>query len=302
MIKELAEKLKKAGATYEKEGALWLKSSQYGDTEDRVLIRNTGEPTYLLPDIGYHLDRLVKRKYDKVINIFGADHFGYGPRLKAALQMLGISPEKIKILIAQIVRLMKDGQEFKMSKRKGVFITLEELIKEVGLDAARFFFLMRSLDTHMDFDLDLAKERSKKNPVYYVQYAHARACSILRKAGPAGKSSFFSFAFIFKYINDSTASPIEKKQNFPAEQRNLILKIIQFPEIVEDIAKDYQVHRLNTYAYELAKVFTDFYENVPVLKAETYELKNSRLALISKARDILRQSLVLMGISTPEKM
>ena len=300
MIKEIVKSLKKADAIYEKDGATWLRSSKYGDTEDRVLIRNTGEPTYLLPDIGYHLDRLVKRKYDKAINIFGADHFGYGPRLKAALQVLGISPEKIKILTAQIVRLMKGGQEFKMSKRAGIFVTLEELIKEVGLDAARFFFLMRSLDTHMDFDLDLAKEHSKKNPVYYVQYAHARACSILRKSGKNKKK--LDFSSVGLAVGSFSKNKIEAREEKSGFERNLILKIIQFPEIIEDIAEDYQVHRLNTYVYELAKVFTDFYENVPVLKAETNELKNSRLALVSKSRDILRKSLVLMGISTPEKM
>jgi len=301
-VMEIIEKLKKAGVTYEKDGAVWLKSARYGDTEDRVLIRNTGEPTYLVPDIGYHLDRLVKRKYDKAINIFGADHFGYGPRLRAALGAFGITPEKVKILIAQIVRLMKSGQEFKMSKRKGIFITLEELIKDVGLDAARFFFLMRSLDTHMDFDLDLAKERSKKNPVYYVQYAHARACSILRKAGLTKKIGFSSIGLAVGSLMFLKIKAGEEKPIFLPYERSLILKLIQFPEIIEDIVKDYQIHRLTTYVYELAKVFTDFYENVPVLKAETNELKNSRLSLISKARGILRQSLVLMGISTPEQM
>ncbi len=302
-VKEIIEKLEKAGATYEKDGAIWLKSSQYGDTEDRVLIRSNGEPTYLLPDIGYHLDRLVKRKYDEAINIFGADHFGYGPRLNAALQALGITSAKVKILTAQIVRLMKDGQEFKMSKRKGVFITLGELIKEVGLDAARFFFLMRSLDTHMDFDLDLAKERSKKNPVYYVQYAHARACSILRKGGNVAKeANFSSFGLAVGSLSKNKIKAQEEKSASFVFGRNLILKLIQFPEIIEDIAKDYQVHHLTTYVYELAKVFTDFYENVPVLKAETEELKSGRLALVTITKKILNQAFNLMGISAPEKM
>ena len=285
-VKEIIEKLKNAGATYEKDGALWFKSTQYDDTEDRVIIRNTGEPTYFVPDIYYHLDRLIKRKNDKVINIFGADHYGAIARVKGALAALGIDTEKIVYLLVQMVRLIKGGEELKMQKRKGVFVTLEELIKDVGLDAARFFFLMRSLDTHLDFDLDLAKEQSKKNPVYYVQYAHARACSIIRNSSIKFK--------IFK--------PQLKIKNPNKQERNIILKLIQFPEIIKDIAKDYQVHRLTTYVYELAKVFTDFYENVPVLKAESEELKKSRLVLVSITRNILQKSLSLMGISAPDKM
>jgi arginyl-tRNA synthetase len=285
-VKEIIEKLKKAGATYEKDGAIWLKSSQSGDAEDRVLVRSSGEPTYVLPDIGYHLDRLVKRKYDKAVNIFGADHYGYGPRLKAALEALGVSPTRIEIIIYQMVRLIKGGKETKMSKREGIFVTLEELIKEVGLDAARFFFLIHSVGSHMDFDLDLAKEQSKKNPVYYVQYAHARACSIIRNSGIKFK--------IFK--------PQLKIKSPSKHERNLILKLIQFSEIIEDIARDYQAHRLATYVYELAKVFTDFYENAPVLAAETKDLKKSRLALVSIAKNILQKSLSLMGILAPDKM
>jgi arginyl-tRNA synthetase len=285
-VKEIIEKLKKAGTTYEKDGALWLRTSQFGDSEDRVLVRSNGDPTYLLPDIGYHLDRLVKREYDEAVNIFGADHYGYGPRLKGALRALGVNPERVKIITYQMVRLISKGEEIKMSKRKGVFTTLGELIKEVGLDAARYFFLMHSIDSHMDFDLDSAKERSKKNPVYYVQYAGARMHSILAKS----------------QIPKSKLQINPKFQNPNNYERNLILKLIQFPEIIEDIAKDYQVHRLTTYVYELAKVFTDFYENVPVLKAENKEFKKSRLALISVSRNILEKSLSLMGISAPERM
>ncbi|MFH0803798.1 MAG: arginine--tRNA ligase [Candidatus Tagabacteria bacterium] len=301
MIKKILEMLKKANAIYEKDGAVWLKSSKLGDSEDRVLIRKTGEPTYLLPDIGYHLDRLVSRKYNKAINIFGADHYGYGPRLKAALKIIGIDPKGVEILIYQMIRLIRQGQEVKMSKRKGEFVSLEELIDEVGLDATRFFFLMRSLDTHMDFDLDLAKEQSKKNPVYYVQYAHARACSILRKAGPSEKKSdFSSIGLAVGSLSENKIKAREEKSDFFS--RNLILKLIQFPEIIEEIAKDYQVHRLTTYVYELAKVFTDFYENVRVLKAESEELKKFRLALVSITKNILEKSLSLMGIFAPDKM
>jgi len=236
---------------------------------------------------------LIKRKYDKVINIFGADHYGYGPRLRAALSAFGVDSQRIDILIAQMVRLIKDGKEFKMSKRKGVFVTLEDLIKDVGLDAARFFFLARSLETQMDFDMSLAKERSKKNPVYYVQYAGARMSSILKKS----QFSIFNFQSIFKF----PASPAGG-QKLNTQERNLILKLIQFPEIIESVSEDYQVQRITTYAYELAKTFTDFYENVRVLNAESEELKKFRLNLVFMIRKILVQTLKLLGISAPEKM
>ncbi|MFH1956099.1 MAG: arginine--tRNA ligase [Patescibacteria group bacterium] len=285
LLKKIIEKLKKSGSTYEKDKALWLKASKEGDKEDRVLIRSTGEPTYVLPDIGYHWDRLVKRKNDLVINIFGADHFGYGPRLKGALNVLKIDPERIKIFVAQMVRLIKDGKEFKMSKRKGDFITLEKLIDEVGLDVTRYFFLMKSLDTHMDFDLGLAKEQSAKNPVYYIQYACARMASILVKSPPQ-KGEARSILLSGKIIN---LKPV----------RNLALKLIQFPEVVEDIANDYQVQRLTTYAYELASEFSQFYRDVKVIGSEN-EKELTRLVAIT--RQILKQTLDLLGISAPEKM
>jgi len=304
MVAKIIEELKKAGVTYEKDGALWFRSTQYGDAEDRVIIRSTGEPTYFVPDIYYHLDRLIKRKNDKVINIFGADHYGTIVRVKGALAALGIDVKKIVYLLVQMVRLIKGGEELKMQKRKGVFVTLEELIKDVGLDVVRFFFLMRSLDTHLDFDLDLAKERSKKNPVYYVQYAHARAYSILRKGGIEGRNPFRLYRVGGGIINVFKNKGVTAEMDFGhiRQTRNLILKLIQFSEIIEDIAKDYQVHRLTTYIYELAKVFTDFYENVRVLNAETINLKKSRLALLFASQKILEKSLSLMGISAPEKM
>jgi len=286
LLDEILEKLKKSGTTYEKDGALWFKSAQYGDSEDRVLIRSNGEPTYVLPDIAYHWDRLMKRKYDKAVNIFGADHFGYGPRLKGALEALGAAPERIKMIIYQMVRLVKAGKEVKMSKRTGEFVTLQELINEVGLDAARFFFLARSIDTHMDFDLDLAKERSKKNPVYYVQYAHARACSIMRNSSIKFK--------IFK--------PQLKIKNSNKFEHNLIMKIIQFPEIIEDTARDYQVRRLPQYALDLVRTFHKFYEECKVLDDENKEITQARLALCEATRIVIKNTLDLMGINAPEKM
>ena len=282
LLKNILEKLVKSGAAYEKDGAMWLRASKYGDSEDRVLVRSGGEPTYVAAGIAYHWDRMVKRKFDLIINIFGADHYGYGPRLKAALAALGLDPKRIKIIGVQTARLVSGGKEVKMSKRKGEFITLEELLDNIGLDATRWFFLERSPDTHMDFDLDLAKERSKKNPVYYVQYAHARACSILRKR-KAGK-----------IVNlELLTQP---------EELALIKKILQLPEIVEDIARDYQVHRLPRYAYELAQVFTNFYEKHKVIDEKNPDLTKARLALVLATQKTIKTTLSLMGIAAPEKM
>ena len=283
---KIVGKMREQGAIYEKDGALWFRASQFGDTEDRVIVRSTGEPTYVLPDIAYHFDRVITRKFDTAIDIFGADHHGYGPRLRGALQALGIDPKRIHIITMQTVRLIKGGEEFKMSKRKGVFVTLEDLIKEVGLDAARYFFLERSPDTHMDFDLGLAKERSVKNPVYYVQYAHARTSSIFQKV------NLRKLDFLRK--------PDFLILNAP-EELYLIKKLIQFPETVEDTANDYQVHRLTRYAHELAHTFHNFYEKQRVITKDQ-ELTKARLALVKATQIVLKSVLGLLGISAPNKM
>ncbi|KKS38951.1 MAG: arginine--tRNA ligase [Candidatus Sungbacteria bacterium RIFCSPLOWO2_12_FULL_41_11] len=288
LVKKIQAELKKKNLVYEKDGALWLKAKEYGDTEDRVLVRQTGEPTYALPDLSYHWNKFKVRKFDKVIDIWGADHHGYAPRLVAALKALGIGQDKIKIIITQLVRLIEDGKEVKMSKRRGEFITLEELIKEVGPDAARFFFLMHSPDTHMDFDMKLAKERSMKNPVYYVQYAYVRCSSILGKSPPSLKLWRASKIQIIKLLNTD-------------EERMLIKKLMQFPEVVEDTAGDFQVIRLTRYALELSKIFHNFYEKQHVL-SENLELQNARLVLVSSTQIVLHNILGLLGISKPEKM
>jgi arginyl-tRNA synthetase len=204
----------------------------------------------------------------------------------------------------QFVRLKKDDKPVRMSKREGVYVLVDDILEAVGRDAFRYFMLARSPDTHMDFDMSLAKEQSKKNPVYYVQYAGARMSSILKKADWNEKKIDFSSSTLFcNPLNDPTASPKEEKSIFlGVQERNLILKLIQFPEIIEDIAKDYQVHRLATYIYELAKTFTDFYENVRVLGAKTETLEEARLSLVATARQILERALSLMGISAPKKM
>jgi len=274
--------LKNKKMIYEKEGAVWLKTSEYGDDEDRVVVRSDGDYTYFLSDIAYHINKF-ERVFDKVIDIWGADHQGHVKRMMAVKKMLDWKGD-LDILISQMVAIKQGGETKKLSKRKGTIILLKDLVNEVGLDACRWFYLEKSLSTHMEFDMALAKERSKKNPVFYVQYAGARMSSIL------AKSEVRSTKFETKFENLNT------------QERNLILKFIQFKEVIEDTAGDYQVQRLTTYAYELAKVFTDFYENVRVLEAETEELKENRLALVFTAREILKKVLNLLGISAPEKM
>ncbi len=282
LIEKVLMELRKRRAIYEKDGATWLKAKEYGDSEDRVIVRSDGAPTYVLPDIAYHLDRLAKRKFTKAIDIFGADHHGYGPRLKGALKALGIDPKRTEVLIAQTVRLTKNGKEYKMSKRKGVFVTLAELIKQVGLDVTRFFFLTTSLDTHFDFDLALAKERSMKNPVYYVEYAYVRAKKIIAKVKVKSIKADLS-------LLSST------------EDRNLILELGRFPEVLEDTAKDYHVHRLTRYGIELARAFHNFYEKERVVGGPK-DIQGARLALVAASVIVLENLFALIGITPPKRM
>jgi len=268
--------LKKQNLVYEKDGAQWLKTSKYGDTKDWVIVRETGAFTYLLPDIAYHKDRFDK-KYDKIINIWGADHQGHVGKIKAVSKILDYKGELV-FLICQVVRLKGE----KMSKRKGKVVTLEWLINQAGLDAVKFLYLMKSLDTHMEFDLALAKTQSEKNPVYYVQYAHARICSILRKAKLSGS----------KPQVDLLTHPSELK---------LIKQLIRLPEIVEDIARDYQIQRLPQYALDLATVFHQFYRDCRVI-SDDKKMTQARLGLILATKVALKNTLSLMGISTPERM
>jgi len=292
-IDEIVKWLKEKDLAHEKGGALWFKASQFGDTEDRVLIKENGEPTYFCADAAYHKNKFVDRKFDKVINVWGADHHGDVGRIKGFVEALGFSAQ-LEIILMQFVRLLENGKAARMSKRKGTYVLVEDVLREVGKDAFRYFMLTRSANTHMDFDMDLAKEQSKKNPVYYIQYSHARVCSILNKfeipASLAGRRN-----------PKSETIPNIKLLNSKHE-RQLILKLIQIPEVLEDISKDYQAHKLTTYIYELAKTFTDFYENVRVLEAESEELKRARLSLVAATRQILEKVLKLMGISAPEKM
>jgi len=278
--------LKKKGLTYESEGALWFKSAQFGDDKDRVLIKADGETTYFLSDIAY-LKNKFQRGFNRLVFFWGADHFGYIGRIKAAAEALSFKKEEIDIIIMQLVQLMQGGQEVKMSKRSGIYVTIDELIDEVGLDVARFFFLTRSSDSHLNFDLDLAKEQSEKNPVYYIQYAHARICSILAK---------------FK-IQKSKIKITDKNSKLLIHQSelSLIKQLIRLPEVVEDTAKDYQVQRLPQYAQDLATSFHQFYRDCKVL-SEVEGLTQARLTLISATKIVLKNTLDLMGISAPEKM
>lgn len=286
-ILRVLDMLNKNGATYEKDGAVWFRSTAFGDSEDRVALRKGGAPTYFLPDVAYHREKLDEREFDVIIDILGADHHGTFPRVRAGLQALGINPERVTPLFMQIVRWKKGGKEVKMSKRKGMFVTLEELIDDVGLDAARYFFLEKSPDTHMDFDSERAKEQSVKNPVYYIQYAHARITSIFRKASvrrPEGGARRISTTLLHE-----------------PEELVLIKKLIQFPEIIEDTAHDYHVHRIPRYAYELARDFHAFYEKHRVI-TDDQKLTEARLALAKAAKIVLSTTLAILCISAPKKM
>jgi arginyl-tRNA synthetase len=273
---------------YESEGAIWLRTTRFGDDKDRVLLRSTGEPTYFAADIAYHQDKRA-RGYDRLINVLGADHHGYVARMKAAFAALG-DPDQIELVIMQLVNIVERGERAQMSKRKGEFVTLDELVDDIGVDAARFFLLQRSHDTPLDLDLDLARERSQENPVYYVQYAHARIASILRNAGEervwAAERA------------DLTAgtTPLE-----PAE-RALVKRLLELPEEVLEAGERRAPHRLTAYAHELAADFHAFYRDCHVVGAEPRELEDFRLCLVASTRDVIARILDLLGVSAPEQM
>ncbi|HQD40126.1 MAG: arginine--tRNA ligase [Firmicutes bacterium] len=286
-IEGAVEQLKEIGSLYEQDGALWLRSSAFGDDKDRVVIRDNGVPTYLAADIAYHKDKYT-RGFDRLINIWGADHHGYIARIKAAVQALGYDPEKLAIIIVQMVNLFRAGQAVTMSKRTGELVTLAEIVEEVGRDSARFFFLMRSSESQLDFDLDLAKEQSDRNPVFYVQYAHARICSILRTAEEQG----IEIPLPDEGLLATLTSP---------EEELLMEKLAELPIVVWEAAERMEPHKLAHYAQELAGQFHLFYNRCRVLGAEE-ELQAARLLLISATRIVLAKTLQLLGISAPEQM
>lgn len=285
-VKQTVDALSHRGVLYDKDGATWLKSSEYGDDKDRVLVKGDGSYTYLTPDIAYHRDKFARGNY-RLIDVLGADHHGYVPRMKAALEALGYDPERLQAVITQMVRLYKDGQEVKMSKRTGKAITLEELMEEVGVDAARYFFAMRSTDTHLDFDMDLAVSKSNENPVFYVQYAHARIHSVLRQAQE-------------KQIAGSLDTSVLKRLVHEREGE-LLMKLGDFPQEVATAADQLAPHRVLNYLYDLASHLHSYYNAERVI-GEDVELSRARLSLLQAIATVIKNGLALVGVSAPERM
>ena len=287
-IKKACETLKGNGNMYEKDGALWLKSTAYGDDKDRVVIRDNGVPTYLAADIAYHKNK-YERQFKKLINIWGADHHGYVARVKAAMAALGLDPNQLEILLLQMVSLFRNGELVKMSKRTGQAITLNELIEEVGTDAARYFFIMRSLDTQLDFDLDLAKSHSNENPVYYIQYANARIFSIYKQVAENGD------------VFDMTWKNTKWDKLKEERELALIKKMAAYPEEIRKAAADRAPHRIAHFAYEMAGLFHAFYNNCHIIQTDK-ELEEARLALVTAVQITIANCLAVLGISAPETM
>lgn len=287
-IKKACETLKGNGNIYEKDGALWLKSTAYGDDKDRVVIRDNGVPTYLAADIAYHKNK-YERQFKKLINIWGADHHGYVARVKAAMAALGLDPNQLEILLLQMVSLFRNGELVKMSKRTGQAITLNELIEEVGTDAARYFFIMRSLDTQLDFDLDLAKSHSNENPVYYIQYANARIFSIYKQIAENGD------------VFDMTWKNTKWDKLKEERELALIKKMATYPEEIRKAAADRAPHRIAHFVYEMAGLFHAFYNNCHIIQSDK-ELEEARLALVTAVQITIANCLAVLGISAPETM
>ena len=277
--------LKQGGHISEKEGATWFISTALGEDKDNVVIRSDGSPTYFATDIAYHYDKFLKRKFDTVINIWGADHMGHVSRMKAVVGAMDIDPEELKVIISQMVTLRRGGEIVRISKRSGDIVTLRELIEEVGTDVCRFFFLSRSADSQMDFDLELAKKQSADNPVYYVQYAHARIASILRLAQEKGID-----------YSDGDTSLLTTEPEL-----TLIRKMLLLPELMETIVTTLEPHHLTYYAQDLATVFHSFYKQCRVV-SEDEALTRARLKLVEAAKTVLSRTLHLMGMTAPEQM
>ncbi|HEX3172655.1 MAG TPA: arginine--tRNA ligase [Solirubrobacterales bacterium] len=284
-VEAALEQLERRGHTYRSEGALWLRSSSFGDDKDRVLVRADGEPTYLAADVAYHRDKL-DRGFEQLINVLGADHHGYAPRLRAALAALGTDPDRLEARIMRLVHIVESGERAQMSKRSGDFVSLDELIDDIGVDAARWFMLWRSHDTTVDLDLELARRESADNPVYYVQYAHARIASILRKAG--GESG-------------EAGAPTPGTALESAE-RDLVKRLLEFPAEVREAAARRAPHRICAYATAVAADFHAFYRDCQVVGAEGEGVERSRLGLCLLTKRTIADALGLLGISAPERM
>ncbi len=284
-VKRIVDMLTEKGHTYEKDGAIWFKSSEFGDDQDRVLVRANGIPTYFVPDIAYHYNKLVTRGFDRAVDILGADHHGYVPRMKAALTALGVDASKLDVVIMQMVMLVRNGETVKLSKRSGKAITLSTLLDEVPIDAARFFFNLRDPNTHLEFDLELAIKESADNPVFYVQYAHARICSILRRLKDEGVE-------LKDGADISYSDPNELA---------LIRHIAALPDCVNDAAKSYNPSKITKYIHELAQLFHKFYDTCRI-KGEEENTVQSRLALCVAAKTVFKNMLDMLKVDAPEKM
>lgn len=286
-VDEAINLLKERGHIYEHEGALWFKASAFGMEKDEVVVRKNGIPTYFAADIAYHMDKF-QRGFNWVINIWGADHHGHVPRMKGVMDALGYNPDALHVILMQLVRLFRGGEIVRMSKRTGQFVTLQELMEEVGLDAARYFFVMRSADSHLDFDLDLARTESNDNPVYYVQYAHARICSIYRQLAEQGRAM---------------PAPAEVDLNLLKEETELVLarRLADFPEEVAMAARQLAPHRIARYVHEMAGLLHSFYYASRVITDDA-GLSNARLLLVEATRVVLKNALDLLGVRAPEKM
>ena len=287
LVDKIIKQLKDNGYTYKKEGALWFKTTEFGDDKDRVLITSDNNKTYLTTDIAYHVNKIKDRNFEKVIDIWGADHQGHVLPLKAGLKALGLDAQKLEFIIVQWVSVLKDGEVFKMSKREGTYWTLEELVEEVGLDAARYFFINRNPSSHLEFDLDLAKKKSNDNPVYYIQYAHTRIASIFRNLDSQE---------ILKEVSQVDYKTLKKDV-----EKRLIKELLRYPEVITDITHEYQVQYLSQYAYDLAQLVHQFYRDCRVLEAPE-KIKKARLGLLLATQKTLQDVLNIMGIEAPQKM
>lgn len=288
LVNKMLERLRDSGHVYEKEGALWFKSSDFGDEKDRVVQRDNGQTTYFASDIAYHMEKL-ERGFDHVIDVWGADHHGYVPRVRAALKALGDDDSKLEVLLVQFANLYSQGEKMQMSTRSGEFVTLRELRQEVGADAARFFYVMRKCEQHLDFDLDLAKSQSSDNPVYYIQYAHARIHSVLRQLDEKGMSH--DVAVGAQHLDLLTES----------HEEDLINRLGRFPEVIESAALNREPHQLVHFLRDLANAFHTYY-NAHQFLVDTEELRSARLNLCLAARQVLSNGLRLLGVSAPEEM
>lgn len=288
-VQRVIDALKEKGVTYEQDGALWFKASEYGNDKDIVLVRANGLPTYIVPDIAYHYNKLVTRGYDKAIDVLGADHHGYVPRMKAALTALGLDASRLDCVIMQMVRLVREGETIKLSKRSGKAITLNTLIDEVPLDAARFFFNLREPNSHFDFDLELAAKQSSENPVYYVQYAHARICSIIKKAQEQGVE--------LKIPSDDELALLNSK-----EEKDLIRHLSLLTDEIVSAAKSYDPAKITHYVIELATLFHKFYNAQRVMLDDNEGLMQARLFLCKAVKDTIYNILTMLKITAPEVM